>query len=640
MALNARAAGGWALAAAAILLTALATLGFSTKHVELNLGPSDSSFVHGFERNTDVEDKVGWHWTTYAASIKLPFLARSSSVEATLRYARVFGEEAVVNVRIAGVATDEFRARGGEVRTTTLKAVGVTGPLIIAINADSHERRNMGLKMDRIKIVVLDGAPLKLTPVAAMRPILVVVLLCAGLLLLGASPLLAGAASLVAALCFDVLAQHDLFATWRQTESSPLMLVVATALLWGGQRVMAAWTSVDKRHLSGLTSSALIAMLFRLTLISQPDFYYPDLLTHARVAEAIRSEGPSFFRHPADALAAQKAWTKPVLGSVSSLPYAVMFHVPFAILGATFDLNIDQVERAMKSAAALISVLPIFLAAALAARFGLPPLAALALCVIPAYTSRLSFALMPALFGHVFDLLAILGLAILVDDETMKRRPLLQAMALLLLGHLAYTSSVVNEGVFVVVLLAILLAKGGRGLLAAGRVFAAEAVASLLAFTLYYQFFVGDLFGLVGRIAGLGSNSSAAAVSVYPIESFWSVLSERSHTFFGWVFLLLGLAGVVMVGARITASAIVRAWIVTYLLLILMRAKVPDVFRYGHETLFLTPLVCLLAGSTLIMMWQRGSVWRLISCLVGLVLSIVCMAEQVLAVADQLANAL
>ena len=73
-------------------------------------------------------------------------------------------------------------------------------------------------------------------------------------------------------------------------------------------------------------------MLLRLALVSHPDFYYPDLLTHTRVVEAIRAEGPSFFLHPADALSAQKAWTKPVLGSVSALPYAVMFHTPFAVL--------------------------------------------------------------------------------------------------------------------------------------------------------------------------------------------------------------------------------------------------------------------------------------------------------------------
>ncbi|MEO8362393.1 MAG: hypothetical protein ABI672_20365 [Vicinamibacteria bacterium] len=639
MASSSRAKVGWALAAVALLLTTLVTFGFSTRHVELNLGPGDSPFVDGFEQNSDVEDKVGWHWTTYAASINLPFVAEGSSVEATLRYARVFGEEAVVNVRIADVATEEFRARGGEVRTTTLKAVGVRGPLTIGISADSHERRNMGLKMDRIQVELLEGAPLRLTLAAAVRPILVVVLLCSGLLLLGASPLLSGTAALVAALGFAFLAHHDLFAAWRQTESSPLMLVASTAFLLGGQRAMNAWTGVGKCHLTWLTSAALIAMLFRLTLISQPDFYYPDLLTHTRVAEAIRSEGPAFFLHPAEALAAQKAWTKPVLGSVSSLPYAVIFHTPFAILGAAFDLNIDQVEKAMKSASALISVLPILLAAALASRLGLPPLAALALCVIPAYTSRLSFALMPALFGHVFDLLAILGLAVLVDDAEMKRRPMLQAMALLLLGHLAYTSSVVNEGVFVLVLLAVLLTKGRRGFRVARRVFAAEAVASLLAFALYYRFFVGDVFGLAGRIVGMGANPSAA-VSVYPIESFWSVLLERSNTFFGWAFLLLAVAGVVMVGARIAAAAIVQAWIVTYLVLILLRAKVPDVFRYGHETLFLTPIVCLLAGSALILMWQRGRVWRLASCLVGLVFSMVCLVEQVRAVADQLANAL
>ena len=79
----------------AVLFTAAAAVGFSTRQVQLNLGPGDAPFVAGFEPDSEVEDKVGWHWTTYAATVDLPFEASGADIDVTLRYARVFGEEAV-----------------------------------------------------------------------------------------------------------------------------------------------------------------------------------------------------------------------------------------------------------------------------------------------------------------------------------------------------------------------------------------------------------------------------------------------------------------------------------------------------------------------------------------------------------------
>ena len=87
-------------------------------------------------------------------------------------------------------------------------------------------------------------------------------------------------------------------------------------------------------------------------------------------------------------------------------------------------------------------------------------------------------------------------------------------------------------------------------------------------------------------------------------------------------------------------SILVPGLILAYLSLILLRARIPDVFRYGHETLFLTPLVAILAGAALILAWRRGGAWRLGSFAAGLALSVVSFWQQWLAVADQLANAL
>ncbi|MBP6703504.1 MAG: hypothetical protein KA385_08350 [Vicinamibacteria bacterium] len=640
-------AAGWALGVLALAITSAAAFGFGARHVELNLGPGDTPFVSGFQEEIDVDNKVGWHWTTYDAGIALPFEAAGVSLATTLRYARMFGEEAVVNVRVGQVAAEAFRARGGETRTTTLSSPGVSGPLTVALKVDSHERRNMGLRLDRITVEVESGEPLRLQAVAALRPVVTALLLLGGLLVLGVSPLVAGASTLVMAAAFAIRASADLFGAWRQTTLLPEMLVLGTAVLFVFRKAMERWTGSSGHEARWLAAAALFTMAFRLALICHPDFYYPDLMTHARVVETIANQGPSFFLHPADALNAQGAWTKPVLGSVSSLPYAVLFHTPFAVLASTLGLSIDQIETALKAGGSLISVLPIMLAGLLAGRLGLPPMAALALCVIPTYTSRLSFALLPALSGHVFDLVVLLALLIATGKEPpTSTRPWLWVAATLLAGHLAYTSSVVNEGLLMGILVVLCLGAGRSGVLVGGRLVLAEAVAALLAFALYYRHFVGDVFGLAARLMGKSGGAGAAPsgagpnISVYPIESFWALLFERTHTFFGWSWMTLAVAGLILGGTMARNSRLVQAWGLTYLGLILLRAKIPDVFRYGHETLFLTPFVAILAGSALVVAFRRGGRVRILALLSGGGLVVVSFREQWLAVADQLSNAL
>ena len=71
---------GWALGALAMGIAAVATFGGSTRHLALNLGPGDTPFVRGFEAGSEVENKVGWHWTTYDATVELPFETSGSEV--------------------------------------------------------------------------------------------------------------------------------------------------------------------------------------------------------------------------------------------------------------------------------------------------------------------------------------------------------------------------------------------------------------------------------------------------------------------------------------------------------------------------------------------------------------------------------
>jgi hypothetical protein len=528
------------------------------------------------------------------------------------------------------------------VRTTALEVTGVDGPVQLGIRTDSHERRDMGLKMDRVAFSARNGGAFSLRPSAIPRLVLAVLMLFAGLRLLGATPIFAGASTLVGAVIFAAGAAQDLFFAWRSVHFIPETLGVALPVLWLGQKLIRR-TGVESKEARILGCAALLSVLFRFVLISHPDFYYPDLLTHTRVVQAIRAEGPGFFLHPADALNDQKAWTKPVLGQTSALPYAVVFHTPFALLAGLFDLSTDQIETALKVGGAILSVLPILLAGALARSFGLPPLAALLLCFIPTYASRLSFALMPALCGHIVDLLALLAIARFAETgEGSRRLPTwLTLVGALLIGHLAYTSSVVNEGVFCVVLTLVWLASGPIGRARGAALGVAECVAAFGAFVLYYRHFVTDVLGLIGRLAGTGGGSAgASAASVYPVEGFWTVFLERTGSFFAWPYLLLAGIGLVVSRRRMKEKGLLATWGLAYVVLILLRARIPDVFRYGHETLFLTPLMMILGGTALVEGWQRPGLSRVAAILATAGLTVVSLRDQWRAVADQLGNAL
>ena len=111
------------------------------------------------------------------------------------------------------------------------------------------------------------------------------------------------------------------------------------------------------------------------------------------------------------------------------------------------------------------------------------------------------------------------------------------------------------------------------------------------------------------------------APSRYPVQSFWAVAWERTRDFFDTLYPLLAAAGLVLLwrerasgppsATAPEASGEARRWLLlgwlgAYALLLAGRAKVPDVFLHGHETLLVTPLVCLAAGHALSALARRS----------------------------------
>ena len=105
---------GWAWAVVLALPLVAAHLGArGPRSLHLNLGPGDGPYVSGFAPEYEIDDKVATHWTTYHAAVTLPVDVEAGEATLAYRFARVFPETAVVDVRLGDRPVDHFESRGG-----------------------------------------------------------------------------------------------------------------------------------------------------------------------------------------------------------------------------------------------------------------------------------------------------------------------------------------------------------------------------------------------------------------------------------------------------------------------------------------------------------------------------------------------
>ena len=631
------------LAAVIALPLAAALAGSRAGHsVTLNFGPGDAPYVSGFAPEYEIDDKVGTHWSTYHATIDLPLTVEAGEAVLAYRFARVFPETAVVEVSLAGRTVDRFESRGGvfQERRAVLGALPST-PVRVGVEADSHERKDRGLKMDWLRVETPRGAVVRLRGTARCTPA-VVVTLVAILLMLGGWPA-RQAAGLAAPLAIALAAGlwiHP-WAVHRVLRGIPEALVV-----FGGAAILVArWRLARGRahadSVRRLTALALLAFLLRAAAVNHPDFYYPDLRTHARLVEKVQEKGLGFFVSPSRAIEEHGVWRTEAYGRTYAFPYSPAFHLPFAALALPYDTLL----LAMKLTAAALSVVPLLLLWALARRLGASTAGAFLMVLIPTYTSRLSFAFLPSLFGHAVDMAFVLWIAGRIDGVEEKRAWLVGA-AWVAACQLAYVSGVINLSLLVAVLAAVTAVAGQRR--AAVAILAMGVAGSAVAVALYYRDFLPMIGDVASRI--VSSGGGAGAPSRYPIQSFWTVAYGRTRDFFDSVYPALTVLGVALLCRHPMPSSptdtrwpmrtrLIAAWLITYGLLLLGRARVPDLFLHGHETLLVTPLVCLASGQTLAVLARRGGWRRLAAVILLLFLAIQGFAWQWSAIADQLQNA-
>jgi hypothetical protein len=615
-------------------LPALAALfgSTSTRAIRLDFGPGDGPYVSGFQPTYEIDEKVSTHWTTYAPQVALP-LSLEGRARVSLRFARVLPETAQVQVAAFGRVLDAFACRGGvyQVRSFDVSGDGPE-PLRLTLEIDSHDRRGLGLKLDWLRVEPYAGTRVRLAGAARFRAalLLAVVLFLLRLAGWGTRAAVSLAAPVAAIASYGLLA--DPWLTHRLLRGVPELLLAAGSAgiavgLWLRFR-----GGVGREALARVSALALAAFLMRAGAVNHPDFYYPDLRTHARLVEKVEEGGLAFFASPSKYIAEHGVWRTEAYGRTYAFPYSPAFHLPFVALHLSYD---DRIA-AMKLWAAALSVVPLVLVWALARRLGLSPLGAVLMVLIPTYTSRLSFAFLPSLFGHAVDVSFLLWLSTRLH-RLGSRRVFLVASLFLAACQLAYVSGVINMSILVAALAAFAAReqKAGARLRTLVVILAMGLVASLLSLALYYRDFLPMVFDVVPRIAG----GAARAASRYPVRSFWAVAYERTRDFFDGLYPLLAAFGLWAALRRGTGRPLLLAWSATYLLLLLGRAKVPDIFLHGHETLLITPLVCLLAGEALSRLRAASGWGRLLACACLAGLALQGLTLQWRAIAEQLENA-
>lgn len=600
--------------------------------LRVDLGPGDSPYVRGFTPEWEVDDKVGTHWTTYDAEVALPLEVRGP-LRLALRYSRVLPQTAVVDVAVADRPAQRFTGRGGvwEERAFDVGTVDAS-PARVSLRVDSHDRRNLGLKLDWLR---LEAGGTRLTGWARARPAITVALVALLLLALGFGPARVAIGTTPVALLATSVLLRDAWLAHRLLSGVPECLGGALGVLLA-LRALPRFRPGLAPPMRLAAAVAAYAFLLRAGAVNHPSFYYPDLLVHARLVEMVREAGLDVLRAPstylwgepgsvgAEGRAPSGLWLKDVGGRAYGLPYSLAFHAPFAL----FEGSLDQRIAWLKWAGAVLSVVPVLVVGALVRRWGLSLVALGALVVMPTYLSRLTFALLPALFGHAVEMLFLAWLAARYTGPW-SARTITAGAFLLAACQLAYVSA--SASLLVIALAAGAWLSGEAAARARARAWLTMLlVASAFSLALYYRDFLTPWLSGGGGLTDVKGAGSGAGLE-NPLSRLVAV--------FGLALVLAAAAGAAALWRSGASRAIVGAWALVGALLLVARSLVP-VMRFAHEELWLAPLVCLAAAQTIAWLWSHGGGWRVAAIAASVALVCEGLWLQWRALAAQLGNAL
>jgi len=560
--------------------------------VLFDLGPNDADHISGFEPHYEIDGPVATRWTTYHAAVDLPLTLRGGPADVSYRFSRVLPETAVVEVRLGGALIDRFTCRGGiwTTRTTHLAGLPAT-PLRLDLAIDSHDRRNLGLKLDWVRFDAWGGR-IGWRGLARWRPLLLVV----GALLIFRLAGLSPEAATLGALPWSV-------AAWIWGRADPFALAHVLAKVTIPALILTAACAAILRQRPGgrfVVPLFLAGYLLKGAGVFHPAFFYPDVQNHGRyVAAWTEAEGSIAERGVAAQRKVNTAYPRFVAGRAYAFPYSPVFFIPFTWLGPD-SARVEDALRHVGLAAAAAEVPAVFWIGTLALGPPAGVAAAAVAVLLPPLYSRLLYAMWPTVAGHLLDTLAIAA-ALLMIRRPERKGPLMTFALLTLAAFLTYISSLFNLALFVL-FLAVLERRRAPVLL--GTLATAAGITVLWLYGAFTRAFVFEIVPVLVHGGGVATPTPAAG----PVPGGLLAALSRVPLFYGWGLPALAVAGLVIVRRQADRPArhVLAAYGLAFVTLVLMRGLGGGLFRDLKEITFVGPLVAVGAGASLQALAARG----------------------------------
>jgi hypothetical protein len=575
-----------ALAAlAAGIVFASAWIGARDGVAFLKMGPNTGFYLSGVAPLYEIEGLRATRWTTYHATLALPLRVRGGRADVSYGFARVLPQTAVVEVSLADRLIDRFTCRGGVFRVRSARA-GLDGsvPAVLRFDVDSHDRKDLGLKLDWVRIAAADHGRLALRGVPLLVAPLFLAAFFACLRLIGQGRAMSALLALPLALAAGVWAQLEPYEFAHVVSRTGLVAIGLTVLLTLGLRRVKGGAA--------LMPLVVLAYVLKAGGLFYPTSSYPDYQHAQRYAHRVAAGEGSLAERGREA---QRhigvAYPRVIAGKKYAFPYSPFGYLPFAVFQ-----DADALEDAFRQASLLTATLELLLVFGLARLLlqgtqgasRVPFIATLLAALLPSTFSRLLLAMGTTLFGHFWDVTLIIAALLYL------RRPQGRTLALVGLATLAslllYVSSLFTVSAFLVLLAALERRHALRLLLILSG-------ATAITVTWLYAPFVREFFGeIVPAVLGGARMARAPGVPTGP----WAAL-DRIPMFFGWALPALSVAGYLLWRRRIDAAAlsVVRAYGLAFLLLFALRAFGGGLFRDLKETTFVGPLVAILSAVTI-----------------------------------------
>ena len=407
----------------------------------LKLGPNNSGYLTGFAPTYEIEGLFASRWTGYEAEVALPLEIRGGPVEISYRFARILPQTAQVDVTLAGQPLDRFECRGGryEVRRRELIALPPT-PATIGFAVDSHDRRNLGLRFDWVRVAVGDRGRLALRGRSAWLP---------GLLAAGLFVLYRWAGHSVTRALLLAAPVSVASAAWAWLD--PLAFAHVASRVAMPAAVLSALAALFARRMPGgrwMLPIFVAGCLLKGAGLFHPTTFYPDVQNARRYIVALATgEGNLAERNRTAQVEQNVGYPRYVAGRAYAFPYSPLFFVPFGVI-----TDPDRIEDAFRHAGLVVAsleVLAVFILAHLVAP-GRPVAAvaaALVAAFLPVVYSRLLLAMTVTLAGNLLDT-ALVAATLALSRHPESRRRLALVALFAAASVLTYVSSLFTVSVF------------------------------------------------------------------------------------------------------------------------------------------------------------------------------------------------